>query len=122
MKLTEFNLEAGLSNRPSAVDLDVTARLGPEISRHIEALETLLKIMPNSSTMISKLYELKEVMAGSMPAGVNVLEQAKVIGLYSSLYPKFGESTWWAVSKELKEQGYEKSAIDSVIDQTVSLV
>lgn len=122
MKLTEFSLEAALSNRPSAIDLDVTARLGPEITKHIEALETLLKIMPNSSAMISKLYELKEVMARSMPAGINVLEQAKVIGLYSSLYPQFKESTWWAVSKELKEQGYEKATIDSMIDKTISLV
>lgn len=120
MQLKEFT-KSSLINQPDKIDLDVASRLGPAIEKNISLLERMCKLMPNSNELLVKLAEFKELISRSTPSS-NVLEKQKVIDLYSSLHPQFGEATWAMVANQLKEAGYDKATIDFMIDGSITLI
>lgn len=120
MQLKEFT-KSSLSNQPDKIDLDVISRLGPAIEKNLSLLERMFKLMPNANELLEKLTEIKELVVRSSPSS-NVLEKQAIIDLYSSLHPQFGEATWAMVATQLKEQGYNKAIIDSMIDSSIALV
>lgn len=122
MKLSEFNRDSALLNRPGAIDIDVATRVGPEIVKRVNELDMLCKFMPNNAAMIAKLTEFKELMNQTTPVSSNVLEQLKVAEMYSSLLPEYGNGTWAVVSRNLQEQGYDKPTVDEMIDRAILAV
>jgi hypothetical protein len=74
MNLKSIENEANLVNEPNANDLDAASRLGPTINNHLTSLETLCKLMPDCSSALVKIKELRKLFAEKISLQPNVLE------------------------------------------------
>lgn len=69
------NLAENNNSHTVGIDLDVASRLGPTINKHLVALETLSKLLPNSSALCNKIEDLKHDFEACVSLQNNVLEK-----------------------------------------------
>lgn len=130
MKLNALSNQAPVVTGPIGIDLDVTARLGPAVNQHINALEALCKLTPNCDEILAKLGDLRASFASCVPMGTNVLETGlndgeidvvSVLEMFESLEPALGDKAWVVVSKKLREEGRTQRSIAEAIDRAIIL-
>ena len=74
MNLKSIENEANLVNDPTASDIDAASRLGPIINKNLISLEALCRLIPNCSTELDKIRELRELLSKKINLQLNVLE------------------------------------------------
>lgn len=89
MKLSTISVPGTLAHQPAGVDIDVASNVAPAVMRNMAALETLIKLLPNSEDLCAKLAELKELVSSKLPASrvIEVQEPAATILDYDATKP-----------------------------------
>lgn len=98
------------------LDLDVATRLGPTILKHLIALSTLSKLLPNSSLLQTKLDELKQDFETCVSLSSNVLEKDAVDIVNLTLEQQLHAPVHQAVKDletELKQEGKSGKTTDN---------
>lgn len=102
------NLSENLGMHSTGVDIDVASRLGPTINKHLIALSTLSKLLPNSTVLQTKLEELKQDFETSVSLHSNVLEKNAIDIVNLTLEQQLHAPVHQAVKDleiELKQEG-----------------
>lgn len=127
MKLESLKSEANLHSAPSAHDIDVIDKLGPEIHKHLNSLNALCKLIPESNDIIEKVSELKQLISSKVKLQSGVLEKndttkitvEDVQKMYNEYKTSIGEAAWVAIARQLKSKGVSKDLIDSTINEAI---
>lgn len=128
MKLESLKSEANLQTEPSAHDIDLLDRLGPEFNKHITSLITLSKLVPDSEEIINKISELKQLISSKVKLQSGMLEKdinntiiavEDVQKMYNEYKSEIGEAAWIAISKKLRSEGIKKETVDNLIDEAI---
>ena len=126
MKLQNLSENSAAISNPVGMDLDVATRLGPTIQKHLVALETLARLLPNSSSICSKLAELKSDFESCVSMNSNVLEKDAIDIVNLTLEQQLHSPVHPAVKDletELKDMGKTGNTIsNSAITAKVNAV
>lgn len=89
MKLSAIASPANLVQAPAGVDIDVASNIAPSIMKNLASLETLIKLMPGSDDLCSKIGEIKDMLSARLPAStvIEVHEPAATILDYDATKP-----------------------------------
>ena len=132
MKLSTLKSEADIKSEPTGLDLDILEKIGPSINKNLTSLDSLLKLIPNSSNVLKQLENLKIELSKHIKLQSNVLELDKmkkknsdksvedVCAMFESLSSELGDGAWIAISRKLRSEGMDNDSVIKIIDSAIS--